>query len=235
MRNLWFIVARTVEDTRRIRGHCVVALALGALAAGHVPTRACASWSVETQLGGAWNAPTRLAVRQAGFADLSHPARWRTNAFEPPLYYLLRVATERDRLGWALDLTHHKLHLANPSNEVSAFSVTHGYNLLTLHRMMRQGALRYALGAGCVFAHPEGEVRGRPIPRAGVLGSGYVLSGPSASLLAAWRPAVRAGPYPVVELRLTAAFARVPIADGHADVPNLALHATAGVGWTRPR
>ena len=139
-------------------------------------------------------------------------------------------------LGGSWNLTHHKLYLADPPDAVQSFAVSHGYNLLTLHRLVEHDARRYGLGAGLVIAHPESEVRGRRLDeRGGPLGRGYHLAGPTLGALASWLPARRDGPYATAEARLTVSYARVPVAGGHARVPNVALHVTMGVGWEGAR
>ncbi len=189
-------------------------------------------WGLEAHLGGAWSVPLRLTIRQDGHEDLSLTARWKAKALEPPLYYVYRVATWREGRGWALDLTHHKLHLANRPSEVEDFAVSHGYNLLTLHQLIERGNWRYGPGIGIVIAHPESEVRGRRFDEhRGMFREGYYVSGPTTSLLGGYTREVAGSLYVTWEVRLTGSYARVPIAGGRADVPNLALHGTVGLGW----
>jgi len=136
----------------------------------------------------------------------------------------------------ALDLVHHKLHLANPPAGVGSFSVSHGYNLLVLHRMAERKALRYGLGADVVIAHPESEVRGRRLEeRGGPFGGGYHLTGPTVGALVGLAPAARRGVYPAAEARLTLSRAKVPVAGGDATVPNVAIHLAVGLGWEGAR
>jgi len=202
------------------------------LLAGGAPRTAAASWAVEVHAGGAWNVPLPLVIRQEGHEDIRLRARWHTRALEFPIYYVGRFLTHDERAGWALDLTHHKIYLANPPTEVQRFAVSHGYNLLMIHRLAIRGTRRYGVGAGVVVAHPESEVRGRPQDEhGGPLGGGYHFGGPAIDALASWVPARRNGLHAVAEARFTAAYARVPIAGGHARVPNVALHLTIGAGW----
>ena len=206
------------------------------LAAGWAGADAGGRWAAEVHLGGAWNLPLPLLIRQEGHDDLTFRARWETRAFKLPLYYVGRLVTRDGNRGWALDLTHHKLYLVDPPDAVQSFAVSHGYNLLTLHRLVEHDARRYGLGAGLVIAHSENEVRGQRLDeRGGPLGRGYHLAGPTLGALASWLPARRDGPYATAEARLTVSYARVPVAGGHARVPNVALHVTMGVGWEGAR
>lgn len=189
-------------------------------------------WAVEAHLGAAWNAPLTWTVRQAGHPDLRQRSRWESRAFEPPLYYVVRVLHSAGDGGWALDLTHHKLTLADPPPEIARFAISHGYNLVMLHRHAERERLRYGLGAGLVVAHPENEVRGAKLDESGGLfGSGYHVTGPVIGALASWKPLRWERGWVVVEARAVAANARVPVMGGDADVPNLSLHLTLGGGW----
>ena len=198
--------------------------------------RAGDRWAAELHLGGAWNLPMPLLIHQDGYEDLRFRARWETRAFEMPLYYVGRFVSRSGERGWMLDLTHHKIHLANPPAEVASFAVSHGYNLLSLYRLMERDARRVGFGGGVVIAHPESDVRGaRQDERAGAFGTGYHVSGPSLGALAAWLPERRQGLYATAEARLTLSYAGMPVANGHARVPNVALHVTVGAGWEGAR
>lgn len=193
-------------------------------------------WALEAHLGTAWNLPLPLVIRQRGHPDLAFPARWRTRALERPLYYVARVARWEGDRAWALDLTHHKLYLQNRPPEVGDFAISHGYNLLTVQRLFRENGVRTGAGAGLVAAHPESEIRGlRLDEREGLLGTGYYLSGPTAGALGSVTGAPGGGVYALAEIRLTLSLARVPVAEGSARVPNLALHFTTGIGWESDR
>jgi hypothetical protein len=205
-----------------------------ALAATLAPagTAAGARWGAEARLGGAWNLPLPLVVRQPGQPDLRLTARWATRPLRFPLYYALRALRWQDRRAWALDLTHHKIHLEDPPPEISEFAVSHGYNLVTVQRLVEARRALAGWGAGLVVAHPENEVRGRRLDESqGLLGSGYYVAGPTLSALIVTLPPERKGLYVSAELRVTLSFARLPVADGSATVPNAALHATLGLGW----
>lgn len=209
--------------------------ALVVMASLHMPHPVNAAgrrWGAEFHLGGAWNLPMSMVVRQQGHDDLKFRSHWQTRATEVPLYYVVRVIRSNGARGWALDLTHHKLFLDDPPVEIQAFAISHGYNLVTVHRLFERGARRLGVGAGLVVAHPEGEIRGQALDEhGGPWGGGYHLTGPTASALAGWLPARRSGFHATAEARLTGAYASVPIPGGQARVPNLALHLTLGIAW----
>ncbi len=136
--------------------------------------------------------------------------------------------------GWELELVHDKLYLVDGPAEVGAFSISHGFNLLTVNRAWEAGGLVRRLGAGAVVTHPENTIRGKALPEdGGLLGWGYYLSGPTVQAAVEKRFRVRGDLFLPVEGKATASFARVPVADGSADVPYAALHGLAGLGIGR--
>jgi hypothetical protein len=217
-----------------LRASVSLLLALGTFGIG--PASAAGRWGAEVHLGGAWNRPLPLVVRQDGHDELRFRARWDTNPFGSPLYYVARLVRRNGEQAWMLDLTHHKVHLANPPAEIGSFAVSHGYNLLAFYRLVERDERRLGLGGGVVIAHPESEVRGaKQDERAGAWGTGYHLAGPTLGALAGWRPVRRNGMYATAEARVTLSWAGVPVAGGRARVPNAALHVTVGAGWEGAR
>ncbi len=205
---------------------------LAALTLGGGEALAGARWGFSASLGAAWSVPTPLVIRQAGQPDLRLQARWAGEPFRRPWYYVLRVERSEEDVGWALAFVHHKLHLANPPADVEGFDVSHGYNLLIAERSWRGHGARMSLGAGLVIAHPENEVRGRKLAEpGGLFGGAYRLGGPVLGGALAREIPLRGRWVLPLEGRATAAWARVPVAGGHASVPNVALHGLAGIGW----
>lgn len=223
----------------RHRVRARIALAAAALVAAGAPAAplgASPRWELQAHAGSAFNAPLPAVVRQSGEADLRWTARWNTNGFDAPLYYVARVTRWSGDRGWALDLTHHKLHLANRPREVQAFAISHGFNLLTVQRLHARGPWHAGVMAGAVVAHPETQVRGRRYPENhGLFRAGYVVAGPVGGVLAGRTQRLGFGWLGVVELRGTMATAHVPVAGGTASVRSAALHATLGVGWMAGR
>jgi hypothetical protein len=188
-------------------------------------------WRVEAALGAAHSFGSTLEVEQSGFPALSLDADWATRSFEAPLYYGLRLARADARGAWALRFIHHKTYLESTTPEIERFSVSHGYNLLTLERAFARGALELSVGFGLVIAHPESTIRGRTRDESagGPMGGGYYPTGPTGALAASWRLRLGRHLALVPEARLTLSRARVPVADGEASVPNAAAHLLLGL------
>ncbi|HEX8244005.1 MAG TPA: hypothetical protein VF541_10930 [Longimicrobium sp.] len=196
-----------------------------ALLLAPAPLAAQARWSVEAFGGTALSLRTPLTIRQRGQADVRLTARWSTRPLRDAPYYAYRVERWSGDTAWSLELLHHKLYLENPPPEVGHFEVSHGYNLLTLSRVWARGAWDVRAGAGAVVAHAESKVRGREHA------SGYRLSGAAAQLGLGRRLPLGRHLSVVAEGKATGAWARVPVADGSAEVPNAAVHALVGAGW----
>ena len=91
-----------------------------------------------------------------------------------------------------------------------------------------------------MIAHAEGRIAGQRVggSRRTFLGGGYHVAGLTAQLAAGRRYALGLGQvavYALPEVKLTASMARVPLGDagGRVLVPNIAVHALAGLGVRR--
>jgi hypothetical protein len=190
---------------------------------------------VEFFAGTAYNFPTPLTIRQEGEPDVRLSARYRTKPWQDSPYYAYRFGyTDRDGRAWEAELVHHKLYLEeNLPPEVQRFEVTHGYNLVTVNRaMVHESGTMLRIGVGAVIGHPEATVRGKPTTgRGGFFDRGYFLSGPTLQLALGRRFPDPHGFFVSAEGKLTASWARLPIRDGTAVTPNVALHGLLGVGY----
>jgi hypothetical protein len=209
------------------------AFSLG-LALSFRPLEAADHVVLEVFSGSALQLQTRTTFRQAGEPDLRFTARWETHPFLPAPYYAWRVGLWHGRGAWELQWLHHKAYLENPPAEVQSFEISHGYNILTLGRATRlTGGLELHAGAGPVIAHTEGVVRGRAIESTGTtFAGGYDLAGAALMVGVGWKLPIVAGLFATVNAEATGAWARVKIAGGTADVPNVALHGLVGLGCT---
>jgi hypothetical protein len=90
------------------------------------------------------------------------------------------------------------------------------------------------LGAGVVITHPESTIRGKRFPEeGGIFNRGYFLSGPTVQVSAGKPFRIREDLLAPAEGKLSASFARIPVADGNADVTNFSLHGVFGLGYGR--
>ncbi|WP_324716134.1 hypothetical protein U7230_12330 [Carboxydochorda subterranea] len=196
-----------------------------------------AAWPVAaaslTLAGGtAWNLPMPLTIVQKGEQDIRIArAEWETRPLYEAPYYAIRMAGQT----WGLSVIHHKLYLLTSHPDVQSFWVSHGYNLILGERYWRAGRWMYSAGLGPVLTHPETTVRGKTLadpPHAEISFEGYYLSGIAGSWAIAYVLPLTSWFQLVAETKSTAAWARVPIADGYADVPNVALHVNIGAQFS---
>jgi hypothetical protein len=199
-----------------------------------LPLRAEDRFRAEVFFGTAWSAPTTLTIDQSGEERLSFRAHWETRPFDESPYFATRLGVWSGRRGWELQLLHHKIHLTNGQPQVPRFEVSHGWNLLTIHRAIRARPLDWRLGAGAVIAYPEGRIRGVSAnPGDGIFRSGYHVSGAGALVGGGKTFSITRRFFASVEGQLTYSWARVPIATGHARTKNVAFHALVGLGLSR--
>jgi hypothetical protein len=192
---------------------------------------ALAQVELQAFLGSAVSAPTPLSITQRGQPSLDFTAHWATRPWLDTWYYAGRVGLWKGNRGWLLDFMHHKIYLTNGPPEIQKFQITNGMNLFTLSRGFRRGNLTYAIGAGPVVTFPVIRVRGQPIEGGrGFLG-GYFLSGGTVVGSVTRRFRLVSGFFLSLDSRISISYVRVPVAGGHASVPNLALHLHAGAGF----
>jgi len=193
--------------------------------------------TAEFFLGSAWSLPLPLVIRLPG-ESVALRARYATRPWADAPYYAYRVGGGSRGHAAEAELVHHKLYLTNPRPPIEHFEVTHGYNLALGNLVIPTAGWQVRLGVGLVIAHAEGRVAGRVVgQRAGrvrtFLGSGYHVAGVTTQLAFGRRYPLGPGATALTvapEAKLTAAFARVPLEEGSIRVPNVAVHALAGLG-----
>jgi len=181
--------------------------------------------------GSSVSLPTPLTITQQGERDLHFTAHWATRPFLDTWYYGGRIGVWSGNRGWLFDFTHHKVYLTNGPDEVQKFRITNGMNLFTVSRGFRRGRFSYAIGAGPVVTYPINTVRGQRLKGERGFWGGYFLSGANLMASATQQFPLTAGVFFSLDGRLSATYVRVPVAGGHAAVPNVALHFHAGLGY----
>jgi hypothetical protein len=142
------------------------------------------------------------------------------------------LSSVKGKNGIECKLTHHKIILKNLPPEIQRFSITDGFNLLTLNHLWIKSGFALSVGGGIVITHPESTVRNEVFPENnGIFNEGYYVSGPT--IEAALQKHIFFTPNWFVsgEGRTTAAYVKVPVAQGHARLGNIALHVLVGVGY----
>lgn len=189
-------------------------------------------WSFELHAGSVLNVPLPLTIRQEGYPGMHLIARFRTEAFIPPVYWDGRISRWENRRSWEVELIHQKLYLKNTTSEIQKFNISHGFNLLMANRGFDCGKFRIRTGAGIVLAHPESKIRGREFgDTTDDFDLGYFVSGSVANVALAKPVQISSRLFVNLETKATFAYAHIKIADGSADVFNLAFHLIVGLGF----
>lgn len=189
-------------------------------------------WLFELHGAVAANVPLPLTIHQDGYADIKvSGSRYHSEPFVKPVYYDGRISRWHDNKSWEIEFTHHKIFLQNAPAEVQKFNVSHGFNLLMVNRGFDRQIFRYRVGGGVVIAHAESEIRNLEFEsKRKDNDRGYYLAGPGlqASIN---KPFYLGNRFFInAEARTTLAYASVKIAQGHADVWNMAFHLMLGMG-----
>ena len=193
-------------------------------------------WSFEISGGVPYNIPSPLTIKQDGEASIRLSARYKAEPFVSPGYYLWRAGKWKDKTAWEIEFAHHKLFLDNMPAEVQEFSISHGYNILTVNRAFDKLAfnkLSYTLrlGAGIVIAHPETTIRGLSLDQGkGLFGAGYYISGPVLNIAAAKRIYFLDPLFINLELKFNPSVSWVPVEQGQAIVWNFPVTFAFGMG-----
>lgn len=190
-------------------------------------------WEMGIAGGAVHNFRTPLRIQQADAPPIRLKARYLTEPFTPPVYYDVRLSSWKEERGWELKFTHHKLILHNKPPEVQRFSITDGFNLLTLNRLWQLHGLSWSAGAGIVITHPESTIRNKPFPEnRGIFRGGYYISGPTVETAVSKRVYFAERWFAFCEGRATGSYVRVPVVDGYARVTNAAVHLLFGAGMS---
>lgn len=192
-------------------------------------------WSAELHFGYANNLPSRLTIKQNGYPDIVLTARYNSEPFVSPYYWLWRISYRKDdKQKFEFQAVHHKIYLKNTTPEVEAFAISHGLNLLIINRVhifKRQFHVNYGIGG--VLAHAESTIRGQSLPEKGrgILGLGYYMSGIALNLSAGKYFNLSDRFYINTEVLFNPSYTVVPVVDGKAFVWNYAYQGIAGVGY----
>jgi len=190
------------------------------------------TWTVELSGGDAYCFKTPLTIRQSGSEDIEVTAKYATHSFTAPIYYSIRLAMWQNNRAWELELVHLKIELANKPAEVQRFEISHGYNLFTVNRVWASRKYIFRLGAGVIISHPESTVREQSFnEHQGIMNKGYYISGPTIQAAVGRKFYMNQHVFFAAEGKFTGAYARIPIEDGHATVPNVAIHGLLGLGY----
>jgi hypothetical protein len=214
----------------------VALLVVAAVAAMCAPADASqkrkSHWSVNAYLGGAANFRTTIDIEMNDGEKDSWSTGWETRALESPLYWAARINWHRHKETFELQFIHDKLFMQNQTVLLQAFSMSHGFNIITLNYARKwYRTMTVRAGAGAVLAYPEANVRGETAEGTGSL-NGYEVTGP-AGLVGIGSSTALGGPrFSLnVEGQFVGSFIRVPVQGGNVSTSNLSFHLLIGIGY----
>lgn len=181
--------------------------------------------------GTAYNFKMRQVIRQDGADTVRFNARYDTKALETPVYWSIRAGLWEGKRSWEVELVHHKLYLKNSPPGVEHFSITHGFNLLTVNRAWTFPWFIGRFGGGVVVTHPESSIHGKTFEQSGGIIDGYYISGPTAQVALEKRIYIGKSFFLSAEGKFTLSWVRVPVKDGHSELWNSAVHGLLGIGY----
>ena len=178
-----------------------------------------------------YNFSLPLTIRQNGERTIKQTAEFDSRPFEIPIFWDWRIGYWSGSNGWELEAIHHKLFLRNKPPEVQQFDISHGINFVIINRCFLKDGFIFKAGAGISLAHPENVVRGKKLDeQRGIFEQGYYISGPALLFSAGKRLYLIEKIFFSVEAKLALSYSNVPVADGTADVYNIAAMITFGIG-----
>lgn len=200
---------------------------------------ASSGWVWINYLGGSESTTSSLYINREGTENdiKTHQADWEGKPFTNSAYYAMKLEKWTQNKGYGLEWVHHKIYLKNNIEGIDSFSISDGFNLLFLNKIMplsRLGNRTYLrIGAGLVFAHMDVELTGEDefYMDGGIAGS-YFAGGAIQVALDKWVKTFKSH-FVTIETKFTAAYCRGPVSKTfteYAVLPNYAFHILVGVG-----
>ncbi|MEW6102596.1 MAG: hypothetical protein AB1630_02060 [bacterium] len=191
------------------------------------------SYSFELFGGSQFNIPLALTIRQEGQEDIKvNRPEYKSEAFKEAPYYAYRFGLWKEYKAWELELVHQKIILKNKPENVQHFEISHGYNLITINRAFLYPHFILRVGGGIVLTHPESTIRNKENGYDAEFPNGFYISGPTVQIAIARRIKISPRLFGCLETKFTSSYAiDVPVVDGSADVPHMAVHLLFGIGY----
>lgn len=195
-----------------------------------------ATYTFEYHLGVTYNIPAPLAIYQDGEEPLKLNAHFDSEPLQIPLYWQFRLARWQEKSSWEFEAIHHKLYMIKNPEEIENFSISHGYNIMSILRsqkleLFNDFDLQLRYGLGTVLAHPENTIRGKRLDiYKGIFNSGYYISGPVLNLAVSKKVVLSDWFYLNSEFKFYPSYSRVPVVDGYATLWNVPIAFLVGIG-----
>jgi hypothetical protein len=188
--------------------------------------------TIEFYSGLPYNVPLPLTISQSGEQDISLTAHYRSDPFAIPIYWNWRISYWNDNHAFEIEATHHKIFLKDTSPEVQEFSISHGFNTITVNYAWKDYGFVFRGGIGLVLAHPESIIRGKRFDESGgIFDAAYQLTGPTINLAAGKRFNLSRKLFFELDTKINLSYAKVAVVYGEAKLYNIALQFNFGMGF----
>jgi hypothetical protein len=189
-------------------------------------------WSLEIQGSAAENISMPLHISQKGYPDINLIAKFNSRSLTAPISWDWRISHWSGGQAWEIEAIHHKLFLENTTNEVTRFNISHGFNIVCINKAFEHNYFVSRVGMGIVLAHAENIVRSLSYDDSeGFIKIGYYeFAGPVLNLSISRPINFSKRWFLNAEAKSTFAYARVKVANGNADLYNIAFHVILGLG-----
>lgn|GEM_PF-703934 len=184
-------------------------------------------------LGSSISLPSNLKIKLDDQSSYNNHSKWQGRSFEDSPYYSLRFDKIRNHRGWGVEWMHHKIYLANPKHPVESFSISDGFNILYLNRVLTNNKLTVRPGFGLVFSHMDVKIKDRERFYLKGGNGGAYLSGVSVQgSMEKWIYETERH-FLNLETKLTVSYVKPPVSsnpDEYAEIYNIAIHFVFGFG-----
>jgi hypothetical protein len=189
-------------------------------------------WHINLTPGLSYVPPVPLSIQQENQETINIWAKYESAPLKLPPYYSVRLGFSSEGKGWEVEMNHLKVYLKNKPDEIGRFSISHGYNQILINRIFKTNRLNSKAGLGIVAAHPENSVRGLTLDeKKGLFNDGYYITGPVIQYGIFREIPFGNYFYLIGEARISAAYAQVPVVNGKAHAPVVAIHLQFGPGF----
>jgi hypothetical protein len=214
----------------RIKNNCFFLIIVLIFASNTAQTQKLIT--IEFYSGLPYNVPLPLTISQSGEQDISLTAHYRSDPFAIPIYWNWRISYWNDNHAFEIEATHHKIFLKDTSPEIQEFSISHGFNTITVNYAWKDSGFVFRAGVGFVLVHPESIIRGKRFDESGgIFDAAYQLTGPTINLAAGKRFNLSRKLFFELDTKINLSYAKVPVVDGEAKLYNIALQFNFGLGF----
>ncbi|RAP24109.1 hypothetical protein DID73_01710 [Candidatus Marinamargulisbacteria bacterium SCGC AG-343-K17] len=187
---------------------------------------------LSTMMGCSKSGRSPLTIKYDDRQHESISARYNNRCLDDSHWWSIRVENWTNQTGWGLELIHHKIYLANTTDNLTSFSISDGYNLLLFNFVKQVNDINYRIGFGGVLGHMDAHVSGRDrYIRKGF--KGHYLTGPAFQINVEkiiWQSDTH---FISFDSKFTAAYAEVPISSNNNELaiaPDHAVHFSLALG-----